>query len=108
MAIVLQLESAQKYRALMVIYQSHRTPSVLTLHDALPMPYLMCFWDIPGLVSCALSAIPIFNSSIFLFAFMYEHGICEQLNLSVLSYRQNYTLIIVVLPCKHIIWLHNI
>ena len=34
----------------------------MCLHDAFPMPYLMCFRDIPGLVSHAFSAIPIFLS----------------------------------------------
>ena len=51
MAIVLRLVSAQQG----IISQSHRKLYNCILHDALPMTYLM----FPGLVSCALSAIPI-------------------------------------------------
>ena len=40
------------------------TPKVC-LNNALPMPYLMCFWDIAALVSCAFSAIPILFTCIY-------------------------------------------
>ena len=66
-AVVL-CESAQRYRALMVFLKSHRMQNMI-LRDAIPT-YLLYFGDIPNLVSCAFSTIPIFppfNSQNFLF-----------------------------------------
>ena len=62
----MHLESAQKYNL---------TGHLVCLYDALPMSYLMCFWDLPDLVSCAFSAIPLFlsfNSQNILFTCMYN------------------------------------
>ena len=69
MAIVLQLESAQQCRALMMIL-NFLTGRWMCLHDALPMPNLMCFWDNSCLVSHAFSAIFLFNFQ-YLFIYLY-------------------------------------
>ena len=47
MAIVLLCESAQQFRALMMILQYHKTLSMM-----LSQCSVSCFRDIPGLVSC--------------------------------------------------------
>ena len=52
-AVVL-CESAQRYRALRAILPSHRTQNMIL------RCYLLYFGDIPNLVSCAFSTIPIF------------------------------------------------
>ena len=66
-AVVL-CENAQRYRALMVILQSHRTQNMIL--RCYPTVSAIYFGDIPNLVSCAFSTIPIFllfNSQNFLF-----------------------------------------
>ena len=55
------------------------------LHDAFPMPYLMCFWDIPGLVSCAFSAIP--NISLFWSVFRTYHSCHSYLSVTDGTYK---------------------
>ena len=43
------------------------------------MPYFMCFWDLPSLISCAFSVIPIFlpfNSQKFLFTCLCSFFTC--------------------------------
>ena len=55
-AVVL-CESAQRYRALMVILQSHRTQNMIL--RCYPTVSAIYFGDTPNLVSCAFSTIPI-------------------------------------------------
>ena len=89
-AVVL-CESAQRYRALMVILQSHRTQNMIL--RCYPTVSAIYFRDIPNLVSCAFSTIPIFpllNSQNFLFTCLCSFFTCLEESGALLRPKNGY------------------
>ena len=71
-------ESAQRYRALMVILQSHRTQNMI-LRCYPNVSAILRRHTVPNLVSCAFSTIPIFptfNSLIYL-SLLFFYMLCS-------------------------------